>query len=99
VWLYLTNAQGVPRSRPTQHLSFNFPHPVTSFLADPDGKFAYAGMIWVDTKNYNNYAAVVLFTIDQTTGKLNTGTRVTTYGPHPYTGLTGFLFGLSGKRL
>jgi hypothetical protein len=100
VWLYLTNAQGVPQSRPAQHLKFNFPHPVTTFLADPDGKFAYAGMIWVSQNPYNNYAAVVLFTIDPSTGKLtNTGTTVATYGPDPYTGLTGFLFGLSGKRL
>lgn len=100
VWLYPTNSQGVPQSHPTQHLSFNFPHPVTTFLADPDGKFAYAGMIWVSQNPYNNYAAVALFTIDPSTGKLtNTGTTVATYGPDPYTGLTGFLFGLSGKRL
>ena len=100
VWLFVTNAQGVPQNRPAQHLSFNFPHPVSTFLADPDGKFAYACMVWLDSKNYNNHAAVVLFTIDQSTGKLtNTGTTVATYGPDPYTGLTGFLFGLSGKRL
>lgn len=100
VWLFVTNAQGVPQNQPAQHLSFNFPHPVTTFLADPDGKFAYAGIIWVDSKNFNNHAAVVLFTIDQATGKLtNTRTTVATYGPDPYTGLTGFLFGLSGKRL
>jgi hypothetical protein len=100
VWLYVTNAQGVPQSRPSQHLSFNFAHPVTTFLADPDGKFAYAGMIWIDQQNYNYYAAVVLFTIDQSTGKLtDTKTTVASYGPDPYTGLTGFLFGLTGRRL
>jgi hypothetical protein len=100
VWLFVTNAQGVPRSQPAQHLKFNFAHTVTRFLADPGGKFAYAGMTWVDSKTYNNYAAVVLFTIDQSTGKLtNTGQTVASYGPDPYVGLTGFLFGLSGKRL
>jgi hypothetical protein len=99
VWLFVTNAQGVPQSQPAQHLTFNFAHPVNTFLADPDGKFAYAGMIWTDFHNYNNYAAVVLFNIDQSTGKLTTGQKVATYGPDPYVGLTGFLFGASGKRL
>ena len=100
VWLYVTNARGVPQSQPAQHVSFNFGHPVTTFLADPDGKFAYACMTWLDYKNYNNYAEVVLFIIDQTTGKLiNTGKKVATYGPNSYTGLINFLFGLSGRRL
>jgi hypothetical protein len=100
VWLFVTNAQGVPQSQPLQHLSFKFAHPVTTFVADPDGKFAYAGMIWTDSENYNNYASVVLFSIDQPTGKLtNTQQTVASYGPDPYTALRGFLFGLSGKRL
>jgi hypothetical protein len=100
VWLFVTNAQGVPQSQPAQHLTFNFAHPVNNFVADPDGKFAYAGMFWVDSKTFNNHGAVALFTIDQSTGKLtNTGKTVGTYGPDPYTRLTGFLFGLSGKRL
>jgi hypothetical protein len=100
VWLYLTNAQGVPQTKPSQHLNFNFSHSVNTFLADPNGQFAYAGMIWTDLHTYNNYASVVLLTIDQSTGILtNTGKTVASYGPDPYTGLTGFLFGLSGKRL
>ncbi len=100
VWLFLTDANGVPRSQPSQHLQFHFAHPVNTFLADPDGKFAYAGMVWTSSQNYDNYGAVVLFTIDQSTGKLtNTGLSVAKYGPDPYRGLTGYLFGLSGKRL
>ncbi len=100
VWVFNTNAQGVPQGQPAQHIGLNFAHPVTNFLADPNGKFAYAGMIWSDLKTYNDYAAVVLFTIDQSTGKLtNTGQAVASYGPNQYTALTGFLFGLSGKRL
>jgi hypothetical protein len=87
VWLYVTDPQGVPASSPSQHLTFNFPHPVTSFVVDPKGNFAYAASIWFD-KQYNNYAAVVQFTINQSTGKLtNTRKDVATYGPDPYTQL------------
>ncbi len=99
VWMYLTNSEGVPEGRASQHLIFNFPHPVTSFVADPKGNFAYAAMTWADTKG-DDYAAVVLFTIDQSTGKLtNTGREVVAYGPDPYTSLYRFMFGASGNRL
>lgn len=99
VWMYLTNSQGVPESKPSQHLTFNFPHPVTSFVADPRGNFAYAGLTWFDS-HYNNYAALVLFTIDQSTGRLtNTRKQVASYGPDPYVSLSPFIFGTSGGRL
>ncbi len=99
VWLYVTNAKGVPAANPAQHLTFNFAHPVNTFLADPDGKFAYAGLTWYGYQN-NSYAAVMLFTIDQSTGKLtNTEQVVANYGPNEYIGLTGFRFGATGKRL
>jgi hypothetical protein len=99
VWMHPTNAQGVPESEGSQHLKFNFGHQVNSFAVDPDGKFAYAGMIWFGT-GYNNYASVVLFTIDQSTGMLtNTNRVVARYGPDPYTGLTGFSFRSRGGRL
>ncbi len=35
VWMYRTNSKGVPERRPSQHLSFDFPAPVLTFLADP----------------------------------------------------------------
>ena len=99
VWMYLTNSQGVPENQPSQHLTFDFPHPVTSFAADPRGNFAYAGVTWFDSK-YNDYAAVVLFTIDQSTGKLtNTRKQVASYGPDPYVSLNYFVFGAGGGRL
>jgi 6-phosphogluconolactonase (cycloisomerase 2 family) len=99
VWLYVTNAKGVPAAKPSQHLTFNFTHPVTTFLADPNGKFAYAGLIW-DDYQYNSYAAVMLFTIDQVTGKLtNTEQVVASYGPNQYIGLRSFSFGSTGKKL
>jgi hypothetical protein len=98
VWTYNTNAQGVPESAASQHLTFGFPHPVTSFLVDPDGKFAYAGMIWVGPDLIDE-AAVILFTLDSATGNLtNTGQSVIKYS-NLYTGITGFVFGTSGKRL
>ena len=94
VWVYVTNANGVPESKPSQHLKFTFQHRVTSFLADPNGKFAYAALTWIDV-NLNNHAVVVLFTIDQRTGKLvNTGQVVARYQPNPYVALTGFFSGL-----
>ncbi len=99
VWAYLTNENGVPDARPEQHLAFNFPNPVTTFVADPDGKFAYAGVTWWDSQTENNYATVYLYTIDPSTGKLTLEEAAAQYGPNAYIGLTGFNFGLSGKQL
>jgi hypothetical protein len=69
VWKYNTNAQGAPEPTASQHSKFGFPYPVFSFLADPNGKFAYAVMRWADQQG-NNYDGLRLFTIDQTTGDL-----------------------------
>lgn len=99
LWTYQTNSLGVPKSTPSQHLKFNFSHPVTSFAVDPKGNFAYAGLTWYDS-NYSYYAAVMLFIIDQSTGKLiSTGRRVAAYGPDQYVSLNFFAFGASGGRL
>jgi len=48
----------------SQHFTFSFAHPVYSFLVHPNGKFAYAAMVWADLQGNNN-ASIVLFTIDQ----------------------------------
>jgi len=99
VWMYSTNANGVPESKPSQHLKFTFRHRVTTFLADPNGKFAYAALTWTDVNSYN-HAVIVLFTIDQRSGKLiNTGRVVAKYEPNEYIALTGFFFGASGGNL
>ena len=37
VWLYPTDADGAPLGTPAQHVRFSFPHPVNTFLIDPDG--------------------------------------------------------------
>jgi hypothetical protein len=98
VWMYTTNAQGVPESETSQHLTFNFTHAVNSFLIDPEGKFAYAGMVWLGPGE-NNEAAVVLFTIDPATGELTNTNQIVAKYSNQYTGITGFMLGSSGKRL
>jgi hypothetical protein len=100
VWSYLTDAHGVPDVEPEQHLAFEFPNPVTTFVADPDGKFAYAGVIWWDSQTETNNATLYLFAIDPSTGELtNLEEAVAQYGPNPYIGLTGFSFGRNGNKL
>ncbi|HEY6337845.1 MAG TPA: hypothetical protein VIW68_05075 [Candidatus Sulfotelmatobacter sp.] len=100
VWMFLTNAKGVPHRLGSQHLKFNLPHPVATFVADPDGKFAYAAMSWIGDPYNSIYTDLVLFTIDQSTGQLtDTGEIVGTYGPNPYIGMRNFSFGSSGRRL
>ncbi len=100
VWTYVTDANGAPNAKPEQHLTFSFPHPVTSFAADPNGKFAYAGVSWWDTQSETNNATVYLYTISQSTGELtNLEEVVAQYGPDPYIGLTGFSFDRSSTKL
>jgi hypothetical protein len=100
VWTYITDANGVPDAEPEQNLPFKFPKPVTTFVADPDGKFAYAGVVWWDSQTETNNATVYLFAIDPSTGELtNLDEAVAQYGPNPYIGLTGFSFGLKGNKL
>src|SRR5262249_47955841 len=87
-------SQGVPNSQPSQHLTFRFQFPVIAFLANPNGKFAYAALASVDEE------IIVLFTIDQSTGKLtNTNKVVARFGPNLYVALTAFSFGKSGRKV
>jgi len=99
VWVYPTDGSGVPNSRPSQHLKFGSSNPAYSFVVDPNGKFAYAAYNWTDNQNNVN-TDVVLFTIDQSTGKLtNTGKVVGTWGPNAYIVMDRFVFGVYGPRL
>ena len=99
VWMYPTNAKGLPQNHPAQHLTFNFAFPVTNFVVDPNRKFAYAAISGADLHG-NSFASVYLFTIDQTTGTLtNTQEKVASYGPDAYTGLASFKFGSIGTHL
>lgn len=97
VWLYPANANGAPASAPSQHYTFSFAHPVYSFLVHPNGKFAYAAMVWGTYPN--NYASIVLFTIDQSTGMLTNTDQIVASYSHPYIGFTQFLFGSQGGKL
>lgn len=99
VWVYQTDAVGVPQTPPLQHLTFNFSKPVNTFLVDPNGKFAYATLVWTDPEGYDN-AWMMLFTIDPLNGTLtNTSTIAGIYGPGLFVYLTGFMFGASGDHL
>jgi hypothetical protein len=71
---------------------------VYSFVVDPNGKFAYAAVLWTDSQG-NSDAAITLFTIDPSTGKLtDTGKVVATYSNY-YTYLQSFSFGINGSPL
>lgn len=99
VWVYPTNGNGVPSSQPSQNLKFGFLQPVYSFVADPNGMFAYSVYNWTDNQNNVN-TVIVLFTIDQSTGELtNTGKVVGTWGPNQYVVMDNFRFGIYGHRL
>jgi 6-phosphogluconolactonase (cycloisomerase 2 family) len=96
VWVYATDAQGAPLGQPVQNLVFNFAKPVTDFVVDPDGKFAYAVVRWYGE---NSDDVIALFTIDSTNGQLtNTQKAVAVYS-NLYTQLTSFNFGMYGNRM
>jgi hypothetical protein len=98
VWLYPTASNGAPDAQPAQHLTFNFAYPVYSFVADPDGKYAYAAILWTDSQG-NSDAAITLFTIDPSTGKLSDTQKVVATYSNYYTYLNGFSFGIKGNML
>jgi len=88
VWLYPTDADGAPLGTPSQQVTFSFPHPVNTFLIDPDGKFAYAALGWPDYEGGAN--SIILFTIDQSTGELTNTNEVVASYANEYTGFRNF---------
>ena len=97
VSLYRTHADGAPLGTPSQHVRFSFPHPVNTFLIDPNGKFAYAALGWTDSQGDEN--SIILFTIDQSTGKLTNTNQVVASYTNEYTGFLNFLFEQRGGKL
>lgn len=97
VWLYRAHPDGSPLSTPAQHVAFSFTHPVNTFLIDPDGKFAYAALGWPNYEGSKN--SIILFTIDQTTGKLTNTNQVVASYTNVYTGFIKFLFAQQGGIL
>jgi hypothetical protein len=96
LWVYATDACGVPQSKPVQQLS---PTSVAQFQADPNGKFDYALRLWTD-KNGEYFSDIRLFTVNSSTGKLTESPLVQgRYGPSYYytAGLYGFNAG--GSKL
>jgi hypothetical protein len=97
VWLYPTDADGAPLGTPSQQVTFSFPHPVNTFLIDPDGKFAYAALGWPDYEGGAN--SIILFTIDQSTGELTNTNEVVASYANEYTGFRNFSFAQQGGKL
>jgi hypothetical protein len=71
---------------------------MTSFLVDPDRKFAYAAVTWLDQED-NSDAAIGLFTIDQSNGTLTDTQKVVASYSSYYYPLTSFSFGQEGNRM
>lgn len=100
VWLYPTNAKGVPTAAASQHLVFNFTHPLNGFLVDPNGKFAYAALAWTDSDvNETSHASITLFTINQSSGRLTNTNQVVASYSHAFIGFLSFVFGVHGGDL
>jgi hypothetical protein len=97
VWLYPTDADGAPSGTPLQYVPFSFAHPVNTFLINPDGKFAYAALGWPDYEGSAN--SIILFMIDQSTGKLTNTDQVVASYANEYTGFWNFKFGQGGGKL
>ena len=78
LWVFATDAQGVPQSSPVQKLAVAS---VIQFEVHPSGAFAYALRTWGDPNEFLT-SEVRLFTIDASTGML-TESPVSqgTYGP------------------
>lgn len=98
VTLYRTDVDGAPLDTPAQHVTFSFPRPVNTFLIDPDGKFAYAALVSPNSQGGGD-TSIILFTIDQSTGKLTNTNQVVASYSNEYTGFVSFLFGQQGGKL
>jgi len=96
VWLYQMDADGAPLGL-SQFVAFSFSHPVNTFLIDPNGKFAYAALGWPDYEGSAN--SIILFTIDQSTGKLTNTNEVVASYSNEYTGFRNFSFAQQGGKL
>jgi len=97
VSLYRTHADGAPLGTPSQHVTFSFPHPVNTFLIDPDGKFAYVALGWPHYEGGAN--SIIVFTIDQSTGELTNTSQVVASYANVYTFFVNFSFGQKGSAL
>src|SRR5258707_3010603 len=66
LYVYDTDAFGVPQAKPVQRLSALY---IAGFQADPNGKFDYALRLW-QNKNGEYVSDIRLFTVDSSSGKL-----------------------------
>jgi hypothetical protein len=91
LYVYETDASGVPQAKPVQRLSALY---IAGFQADPNGKFDYALRLWQNKKG-EYVSDIRLFTVDSSTGKLTESPVVQArYAPNYY--YTAGLFGFNG---
>ena len=96
VSVYATNSWGVPNRSPLQTIGSTR---LGRFEVDPDGKFAYALMGWIDAKGELN-SNIRLFTIDSGSGKLTESKQIQAhYGPDYYYSADFYGFNSSGSKL
>ncbi len=89
LYVYDTDASGVPQSKPVQRLSALY---IVGFQADPNGNFDYALRRW-QNKNGEYVSDIRLFTVNSTNGILTESPVVQArYAPNYYytAGLFGF---------
>ena len=89
LYVYDTDAFGVPQAKPVQRLSALY---IAGFQADPNGKFDYALRLWQD-KNGEYVSDIRLFTVDSSSGTLTESpVAQARYAPSYYftAGLSGF---------
>jgi hypothetical protein len=92
LYVYDTDAFGVPQAKPVQRLSALY---IAAFQADPNGKFDYALRLWQD-KNGEYVSDIRLFTVDSSSGKLTESPVAQgRYAPNYY--YTAGLFGFNGS--
>jgi len=92
LYVYDTDAFGVPQAKPVQRLSALY---IAGFQADPNGKFDYALRLW-QNKNGAYVSDIRLFTVDSSSGKLTESPVVQArYAPNYY--YTAGLFGFNGS--
>ncbi len=75
LWVYATDASGVPQNPPLQELSAKG---VGSFELDSSASFAYA-IVGIPSSQNQNLYSIERFTVDPTTGKLSLPTIVAQY--------------------
>jgi hypothetical protein len=96
LWVYATDASGVPQSTPVQMLTFV---PGLKLMVHKSGKYAYMLQITIDSQ-YQYSSTLYLYHVDPKTGTLTQDPQIqATYGPDPYYWESLVSFNKAGTRL